>query len=245
MIRKNTPKQTKKSFNMSFWAIIFVEPSSLQIRNVEMLMATTLSHSVAKIFPQGGCIMKMAWTYGILWPRGTLNKIVECLCHPGTLIISGHLLDASSKTKWTRLKERQTNRDRKHHLEVQVPCLCAWIPKRITMFGGKRLFFRDLYIIHGATKNRRKIRKKTTKNLGIPSWSSHRCDQNKYTKIATMLPYIDRSTNQVDQVDPLTLLSQKNHNKLLSLKLTWHLQIDLLPKRKRSYSNLPFSGANC
>ena len=121
-------------------AIIFVEPSSLQIRNVEMLMATTLSHSVAKIFPQGGCIMKMAWTYGILWPRGTLNKIVECQCHPGTLIISGHLLDASSKTKWTRLKERQTNRDRKHHLEVQVPCLCAWIPKRLSPCIGGILY---------------------------------------------------------------------------------------------------------
>ena len=64
MIRKNPPKHTKSS-----WGHLFFEPS-LQTRNVELLMATTLSHYAAK-FPQGGCIMKKAWTCGI---QGTLNE---------------------------------------------------------------------------------------------------------------------------------------------------------------------------
>ena len=91
-------------------AMFFFEPS-LQTRNVELLMATTLSHYAAKI-PQAGCIMKKAWTCGTLWPpRGTLNKVVECPCHPGALIISDHLLDASSKNK-VNLIERKTNKSR-------------------------------------------------------------------------------------------------------------------------------------
>ena len=141
---------------------------SSRLSKLEMLSYLWQPHCpiMRQKFPQGGCIMKMAWTYGTLWPKGTLNEVVEFPCHPGTLIISGHLLDASSKTKWIRLKERQTNRDRKH-LEVQVPCLCAWIPKKNHHVRGQKTFFQG-FIIHGATKNRRKIRKKNDKKPGDP-----------------------------------------------------------------------------
>ena len=113
MIRKNPPKQTKISWGHLFFRAVFANSKC---------WAAYGNH----IVPLCGKNIPPGWLHhenGLnLWYSGTLNEWHFV-----------HLWSIIRRFLEIRLKERQTNRDRKHHQEVQVPCLCAWIISLFTL----------------------------------------------------------------------------------------------------------------